>query len=244
MHRGEEGEEEREEGGAEVAVFDVDNAVDAERGDAEAKGHKPEGVGRGSPCGVQAGPEEKENGQEGVGLGVVAHVAEDAHDALADDDDLEMQVHVGLDAFVEEGGVEPVGVGAVGELLVAEDGWGVEELFFGVLKMDVGGSEELRRSTLAYVGRRISELVVATACNRVHSHRQRLARWLLVATDKAQQHSLPVTHDVLAQMVGAQRPTVSPGLTRLAEQGTVCAEPDGWLINTNLTPAPPARRPE
>ncbi|MFL5863035.1 MAG: helix-turn-helix domain-containing protein [Solirubrobacteraceae bacterium] len=55
---------------------------------------------------------------------------------------------------------------------------------------------------------------------------------------------LPVTHELLAQMVGAQRPTVSPGLTRLAEQGTVCAEPDGWLIHPNLTPAPPARRPE
>ena len=48
---------------------------------------------------------------------MVADVAEDAHDALADDDDLEVRIDVGLDALVEERGVEPVGVGAVGKLL-------------------------------------------------------------------------------------------------------------------------------
>ena len=122
-HCGEEGKKEDEKGGAEIAVFNVDDAVDAESGDAEEKRHEPEGVGRGSPGGVQACSEEEENGEEGIGLGVVGHVAEDAHCALAKDDDLETQVHVGLDALVEEGGVEPVGVGAVAELLVAEDGW-------------------------------------------------------------------------------------------------------------------------
>src|SRR6266851_4856614 len=141
-HCGEEGKKEGEEGGAEVAVFDVDDAVDAESGDAEAKWHEPEGVGRGSPGGVQACSQKEENGEEGIGLGVVAHVAEDAHNALTNDDDLETQIHVGLDALVEEGGVEPVGIGAVGELFVAEDGRVVVELLFGMLEMDVGGTEE------------------------------------------------------------------------------------------------------
>src|SRR6266576_6521572 len=130
--RSEEGKKDSEKGGAEVAVFDVDYAVDAESGDTEEKRNEPEGIGRGLPGGVEAGSEQEKNGEEGIGLGVVAHVAEDAHDALADDDDLETRVHVGLDVLVEEGGVEPVGVGAVGEFLVAEDGWGVEELLFGV----------------------------------------------------------------------------------------------------------------
>ena len=112
---GEEGEQEGEEGGAEIAVFDVDDAVDAESGDAEEKWNEPEGVGRGSPGGVEACSEEEENGEESIGFGVIAHVAEDAHDALADDDDLEARIHVGLDVLVEEGRVEPVGIGAVGE---------------------------------------------------------------------------------------------------------------------------------
>ncbi len=41
---------------------------------------------------------------------------------------------------------------------------------------------------------------------------------------------LAATHDTLASMVGAQRPTVSLGLTRLAEGGLVRAENGGWLI--------------
>ncbi|HTX93843.1 MAG TPA: Crp/Fnr family transcriptional regulator [Mycobacterium sp.] len=41
---------------------------------------------------------------------------------------------------------------------------------------------------------------------------------------------LSATHDTLASMVGAQRPTVSLGLTRLAEGGLVRAENGGWLI--------------
>jgi CRP-like cAMP-binding protein len=42
---------------------------------------------------------------------------------------------------------------------------------------------------------------------------------------------LPVTHDALAHMVGAQRPTVSLGLTRLADGGMLRVEGDGWLIS-------------
>src|SRR5260370_33391457 len=64
-HRGEEGEEEGQEGGAEVAVFDVDDAVDAECDDTEEKRYEPEGVGCGSPGGVQAGVRGREGGQRG-----------------------------------------------------------------------------------------------------------------------------------------------------------------------------------
>ena len=41
---------------------------------------------------------------------------------------------------------------------------------------------------------------------------------------------LSATHDTLAHMVGAQRPTVSLGLTRLAESGLLRAEGDSWLL--------------
>lgn len=41
---------------------------------------------------------------------------------------------------------------------------------------------------------------------------------------------LSATHDTLAHMVGAQRPTVSLGLTRLAEGGMLRPEGNGWLL--------------
>jgi hypothetical protein len=41
---------------------------------------------------------------------------------------------------------------------------------------------------------------------------------------------LAATHDSLAHMVGAQRPTVSLGLTRLSEGGLLRSEGNGWLL--------------
>jgi CRP-like cAMP-binding protein len=41
---------------------------------------------------------------------------------------------------------------------------------------------------------------------------------------------LPVTHETLAQLIGARRPTVSLGLKKLAEAGLVIPDGNGWLI--------------
>lgn len=42
---------------------------------------------------------------------------------------------------------------------------------------------------------------------------------------------LPVTHQALAQMIGAQRPTVTLGLARLAEEDLLRPEKGGWVID-------------
>ncbi|HTW11705.1 MAG TPA: helix-turn-helix domain-containing protein, partial [Solirubrobacteraceae bacterium] len=42
--------------------------------------------------------------------------------------------------------------------------------------------------------------------------------------------SLSATHGTLAHMVGAQRPTVSLGLSRLADSGLLRHEAGGWLL--------------
>jgi CRP-like cAMP-binding protein len=82
-------------------------------------------------------------------------------------------------------------------------------------------SGSLRAVTLAHVGRVMIEIATFAACSRVHSHGQRLARWLLVTTDKSHQASLPVTHDVLAQMVGGPRHAVTVALNQLREKGAI-----------------------
>ena len=82
-------------------------------------------------------------------------------------------------------------------------------------------SESLRRVTLAHVGRMISELSAAAACHRVHSHRQRLARWLLITTDRAGQRWLQVTHETMAHMVGGPRHAVTMALNELRAKGAI-----------------------
>jgi CRP-like cAMP-binding protein len=103
-------------------------------------------------------------------------------------------------------------------VLVESAGYRVSAYRFGQVFEQ---SELLRRVTLTHVGQKISELMIATACNRVHSHRQRLARWLLMTTEKAGQRSLPVTHETLAQMVGGPRHAVTVALSELRAEGAI-----------------------
>lgn len=47
------------------------------------------------------------------------------------------------------------------------------------------------------------------ACNRLHEVEERLARWLLMCADRAGNHRLPLTQDLLAQMLGTRRASVT-----------------------------------
>jgi CRP-like cAMP-binding protein len=82
-------------------------------------------------------------------------------------------------------------------------------------------SAQFRRATLCTLGLGFVELTTVAACNRVHSHRQRLARWLLLIMDKAGQRSLRTTHDTLAQMVGGPRHAVTVALNDLRGDGAI-----------------------
>jgi CRP-like cAMP-binding protein len=81
--------------------------------------------------------------------------------------------------------------------------------------------ESFREGVLAYVGCQIVEISSHVACNRIHSHRQRLARWLLMMADKSGSPSLKITHEVLAQVVGGPRHAVTLGLNKLRTDGAI-----------------------
>ncbi len=58
-------------------------------------------------------------------------------------------------------------------------------------------------------------------CSRFHSSVQRLARWLLLTAERAGTESLPLTHDVIAQMVGAPRSAVTQAAAELRSAGII-----------------------
>jgi CRP-like cAMP-binding protein len=53
------------------------------------------------------------------------------------------------------------------------------------------------------------QLAQTAACNRLHSLEQRLARWLLMTQDRVCSSVLPYTQDLLAIMLGTDRPSVT-----------------------------------
>ncbi|WP_240543995.1 MULTISPECIES: Crp/Fnr family transcriptional regulator [Bradyrhizobium] len=61
----------------------------------------------------------------------------------------------------------------------------------------------------------------AGVCNAVHSVKQRLARWLLVASQGLDSHDLPLTHDVLSRLLGVRRASVTECLSELEDQGVI-----------------------
>src|SRR5437867_3353160 len=63
----------------------------------------------------------------------------------------------------------------------------------------------LRRYT-AYALRNAYQTV---ACNAVHSAQERMCRWLLTIQDRVGDRQLRITHEVLAQLLGVRRQTVT-----------------------------------
>ena len=64
-------------------------------------------------------------------------------------------------------------------------------------------------------------LAQSAACNRLHQVAERLARWLLMARDRASSDELPLTHEFLADMLGSRRSTVSLAAGTLQKAGLI-----------------------
>jgi len=62
---------------------------------------------------------------------------------------------------------------------------------------------------LAHAHAFLEQVLVSAACNGAHSVNQRLARWLLMMRDRYDEDTLPITQDLLAEMLGVHRPTVT-----------------------------------
>jgi CRP-like cAMP-binding protein len=80
---------------------------------------------------------------------------------------------------------------------------------------------EFRSRWLQYHDMLVSLIAQSAVCNRYHSGRRRLARWLLTLADRAGTDTIPLTHEMAATFVGGDRPRVSVALRSLRERGLV-----------------------
>lgn len=85
---------------------------------------------------------------------------------------------------------------------------------------------EMANGRLAILLARYAELLFisaaqSTACNRLHSVEQRLARAILTWHDRLDREVLPVTHDSLAEALGVRRASVTGAMQRFVESDAI-----------------------
>ena len=80
------------------------------------------------------------------------------------------------------------------------------------------GNAAFRTLLLRYNEALHAQVMQTAACNGHHGLEQRLARWLLMAHDRADGNELPLTQDFMAMMLGVHRPsiTVTAGILQRA----------------------------
>lgn len=91
----------------------------------------------------------------------------------------------------------------------------------GILARQLPESPRLWLAMTRFVLMQGLQTAQVAACNRLHDLEQRLARWLLMCQDRVDAERLPLTHEFLAQMLGAGRPSVTLATGMLERAGFI-----------------------
>ncbi|HVG27768.1 MAG TPA: Crp/Fnr family transcriptional regulator [Acidobacteriaceae bacterium] len=82
-------------------------------------------------------------------------------------------------------------------------------------------NEVLRNLVLRYVQSESLVMAQLSACNRLHEVEERLARWLLMVSDRIESTRMQLTQEFLAEMIGARRSTVTIAAGTLQRSGII-----------------------
>jgi len=90
-----------------------------------------------------------------------------------------------------------------------------------MLRIAMVQSEHIRDLMARHVETLWTQTHQIAACNALHSVQQRLARWLLQLSDRVGSTELPATQEMIAEMIGAQRTTVTLAAQRFQRKGLI-----------------------
>jgi CRP-like cAMP-binding protein len=83
------------------------------------------------------------------------------------------------------------------------------------------GSSTLRQQLMNYVHALLIQQSQTVLCNARHPLMERLTRLLLLAHDRLDNDTIPLTHDLLSIMLGVRRAGITTALDRLERSGAV-----------------------
>jgi len=85
----------------------------------------------------------------------------------------------------------------------------------------VEASNELRDVIVRYNDALLGQVQITAACNALHPIQARLARWILQTKDRVESDTIPLTQQLLSEMLGVRRSSVSEVATQLQAAGLI-----------------------
>jgi len=90
-------------------------------------------------------------------------------------------------------------------------------------------SPTIRRGLQTHVSAMLTQLQLGAACNALHGVEARMARWLLHLRDRVGHDVLPLTQEVISQILGVRRTTVTLLMRNLRASGAIRADRRGQI---------------
>jgi CRP-like cAMP-binding protein len=90
-----------------------------------------------------------------------------------------------------------------------------------ILKRLAGESETIRSGLASQEQALFAQTQQVAACNALHEVEERLSRWLLHSYDLLETDTLPLTQELLSQMLGVRRTSVTLVASRLQQAGLI-----------------------
>ncbi|RBA25509.1 Crp/Fnr family transcriptional regulator [Herminiimonas fonticola] len=90
-----------------------------------------------------------------------------------------------------------------------------------VLKEEFARGGALQQLLLRFTQALFSQMAHTVACNRHHTIVQQLCRWLLLSLDRLPTNKISMTQDLIANMLGVRRESVTEAARKLQDEGLI-----------------------
>jgi len=110
----------------------------------------------------------------------------------------------------------------------------------------VAASDALRDLCIRYNEVMLTQARITAACNALHPVEARFCRWLLQSSDRAASDTVTLTQELLAEMLGVRRTSVTEVARKMHDQGVITyvrgSSRSGTAPTSNGVPASATRR--
>jgi CRP-like cAMP-binding protein len=90
-----------------------------------------------------------------------------------------------------------------------------------VFKNEFARHTEMLMLLLRYTQALITQMAQTAVCNRHHSIDQQLCRWMLLSLDRLPSNNLVMTQELIANMLGVRRESVTEAAGKLQKLGVI-----------------------